>query len=198
MTRVFSRVSPAAFLTRWTFGALLGLLAGMAGTGHGVAIAHIKVLAPEERPGRDARGDEQKAPPCGIENEPRSEAVSTFAPGDTFELRIAETIRHSGYFRVALDIDGDDDLAHPPEADWQMYKDFADGKRDRDSLPDADFVPRKDGNMWILGNHLGAHTRSEMGPDTEADYCPGNAKGGVGLSRFRYPRTLIATIVRSR
>ncbi len=70
-----------------------------------VADAHFKLLAPASWLVEDARGDPQKAAPCGgtsADAGTPSGAVTKFLGGQTLHLQVQETIFHSGHYRVAL------------------------------------------------------------------------------------------------
>jgi hypothetical protein len=83
------------------------------------AFAHIDLLDPPARAhGTAANGDtnidvntNQKVGPCGQVTDGRTpDRVTTYAPGQTITVRVAEETNHDSYIRVALDLDGDDDF----------------------------------------------------------------------------------------
>jgi MYXO-CTERM domain-containing protein len=83
------------------------------------ASAHIDLLEPPARAhGTAAAGDtdvdantNQKTGPCGQATNGRNlERVTTYAPGETITVRVAEETNHDSYLRVSLDLDGDDDF----------------------------------------------------------------------------------------
>lgn len=76
------------------------------------ASAHLDLLAPEVA----YPAGNQKAGPCGAGDDPGSGARTTFAPGATITVRVDETIRHPGYFRIAFDDDGVDGFVDPLNA----------------------------------------------------------------------------------
>lgn len=95
----------------------LSLCAGAAHVlGASPAFAHIDLLEPEPRAhGIAATGDRgendgsnQKRGPCGQLMNGRTTRVTTYAPGETFTLRVREETPHESYIRVVLDVDGDD------------------------------------------------------------------------------------------
>jgi hypothetical protein len=90
----------AAFLGVWLGG----------GTAHG----HITLLDPAPRT------DQQKEGPCGTTGLPRGETVAVYAPGDTITVMWDETIDHDSHYRIALDVDGDDDFV-APAGDDDLY-----------------------------------------------------------------------------
>ena len=86
--------------------ALAGLLLS------GVAGAHISL---EKGGGLKSRnGDVNlKAGPCGLAGSKRGTNIYTYAPGETVDIKITETIPHPSYFRIAFDKDGDDGFVDP-------------------------------------------------------------------------------------
>jgi MYXO-CTERM domain-containing protein len=82
------------------------------------AFAHIDLLDPPARAhGTAANGDtavdantDQKTDPCGQVVNGRTDRVTTYAPGQTITVRVAEETNHDSYIRVAIDLDGDDDF----------------------------------------------------------------------------------------
>ncbi len=82
--------------------------------GGGTASGHIAMLDPAPRT------EQQKDGPCGTTGLPRGETVAVYAPGDTITLMWDETIDHDSHYRVALDVDGDDDFV-APEGDDDLY-----------------------------------------------------------------------------
>jgi MYXO-CTERM domain-containing protein len=83
------------------------------------AFAHIDLLEPPARAhGTAASGDtdvdentNQKTSPCGqVTNGRNPDRVTTYAPGQTITVRVAEETNHDSYIRVSLDLDGDDDF----------------------------------------------------------------------------------------
>jgi uncharacterized protein (TIGR03382 family) len=79
----------------------------------GDADAHIKLMKPASRPGRDMLGDPQKYAPCGKAGETRSTVVTVFKPGEEIEVVWTETVLHDGHFRISLDMDGQNDFKDP-------------------------------------------------------------------------------------
>jgi len=77
------------------------------------AAAHIQLVYPPARSGTSTSPDlvNQKVGPCGLAG--RSARVTTLLPGSTITVLFDEAINHPGEFRVAFDVDGDDDLAPP-------------------------------------------------------------------------------------
>jgi uncharacterized protein (TIGR03382 family) len=75
------------------------------------ARAHVRLVSPVSR-----YGDEMKSRPCGRPGGTRTANVTAFRPGQTITVVFDEIIPHPGYFRIAFDPAGDDDLG-PPVAD---------------------------------------------------------------------------------
>jgi hypothetical protein len=87
----------------------LALVAGLWCAGE--ARAHIELISPEPRErARDRRSANSnlKRGPCGQNTNRRDGAVSVFAPGETISVSFTEYVNHTGYYRVAFDVDGDD------------------------------------------------------------------------------------------
>lgn len=80
-----------------------------------VSFAHFKLDAPTPVYNQGVLGDPQKAPPCGNEGTPTpSNAVTTFQAGQTITITVTETIFHPGHYRVALGLNGPQDLPAEP------------------------------------------------------------------------------------
>ena len=60
-----------------------------------------------------ALGADTKKGSCGNPDGVATGAVFTYKPGETISVSLAEYIRHPGYFRIAFDVDGDDDFVDP-------------------------------------------------------------------------------------
>jgi len=76
--------------------------------------AHFKMLEPASWIVENERGDPQKAAPCGAD--PKAElsaAVTKVTGGGKLHLKVLETIYHPGHYRVALAVNGRDEL--PPD-----------------------------------------------------------------------------------
>jgi MYXO-CTERM domain-containing protein len=78
----------------------------------GVASAHISL---EQGGGLMSRDGEAnlKQGPCGLAGSKRGTNIYTYAPGESVEIKIKETIPHPSYFRIAFDKDGDDGFIDP-------------------------------------------------------------------------------------
>src|SRR6516162_594899 len=67
----------------------------------------------------DTLGDPQKAYPCGVlatDTYTKSNAITSFSPGQTITVKWTEVIAHDGWFRIAVsDVDG---------AEFQSMTDF--------------------------------------------------------------------------
>jgi hypothetical protein len=79
--------------------------------GSTVANAHIALLKPAPRTSA------QKTGPCGAAGSTRGSTVTTFQPGETIVVEWDETVDHPGHYRIALDLDGDDDFVNPNNPD---------------------------------------------------------------------------------
>lgn len=83
------------------------------------AAAHIRMDQPVARNVWAATpfNDPIKEGPCGSgQNDPRSTdpaKINTFAPGETITVSWEETIDHPGFYRISLDMDGQDDFVTP-------------------------------------------------------------------------------------
>jgi hypothetical protein len=98
------RVAMSTHATRAiSAGILLALLHGS------VARAHIALIAPEPRT------TQLKDGPCGEVGGTRGPTVAVFEPGQTITLRWAETVDHGSHYRIAFDVDGEDDFVPPTE-----------------------------------------------------------------------------------
>src|SRR5471032_213602 len=86
-----------------------------------VAQAHFKLLEPASWIVEDARlGDPQKAAPCGGTNTDAgtpSNIVNKAIGGQKVHVKVTETIYHPGHYRIALAVNGHDEL--PTDEDVQ-------------------------------------------------------------------------------
>ena len=74
------------------------------------AEAHVELLDPMPR----YSVTELKDAPCGRRGGVRTtDRITTFAPGSTITVRFSEYIDHPGHYRIAFDVDGDDDFTDP-------------------------------------------------------------------------------------
>jgi hypothetical protein len=81
----------------------------------GLASAHFILEAPKNSFTQNILGDPQKAPPCGEEmNSSATNQVTTYVAGQTITITINETIYHPGHYRVALGLNGPQDLPAEP------------------------------------------------------------------------------------
>lgn len=95
--------------------------------------AHLDMIAPLSRYGPDVL----KNGPCGISGGERTDNVSYFEPGATIEVRWNEYVDHPSHYRIAFDVDGDDDFVDPSTM-MEMYSNDAvllDGIEDSASDP---------------------------------------------------------------
>jgi len=133
------------------------LVAGLALAGL-PARAHVRLVSPVSR-----YGDEMKSAPCGRVAGPRTSLVTTLRPGQTIEVVFDEIIGHPGYYRIAFDPGGDDDLGAPV---W-----------DGVSLGNPTFANPP--NVRVLADHIpdapgGVDTHGVVSvqlPDVECDSC---------------------------
>lgn len=126
--------------------------------GSSVASAHIRLDAPARR----AYGDDQKNPPCGRAAGERTDVVTTFAPGETITVSWYETIGHPGYFRVAFDVDGEDDFVNPPEIG---------ASHDYSSAVLLDNIDEWEGLGFLKPEELKSHSVQVTLPNVECDNC---------------------------
>jgi len=73
------------------------------------AHAHLTMDEPEPR----YPSTEQKDGPCGRDGGERTDSVTVAEPGSTITIRWNEYIDHPSHYRVAFDVDGDDDFVDP-------------------------------------------------------------------------------------
>lgn len=69
------------------------------------AAAHIHLTAPTAR--TDSVTGDQKDGPCGVLNQERTTRVTNYQPGETIMVTWSEPIQHPGWFRIALQPNGD-------------------------------------------------------------------------------------------
>jgi MYXO-CTERM domain-containing protein len=127
------------------------------------ASAHIELLDPVPRhPGED---DLKVGTRCGVAGDPRSGRVTTYEAGQTIEVVWNETVNHTGHFRIAFDVDGDDDFLDPPCVDHCEVA--------LDPEPPEFML---DTHPWILLDGIADGPRGERRatvtlPDVECDNC---------------------------
>jgi hypothetical protein len=95
---------------------LAGMVAGMMPT---VTQAHFKLLEPTSWLIEGDRGDPQKAGPCGGTNTDwgtPTNVVSKAVGGSKLHIKLQETVYHPGHYRVALAVNGRNELPQDPEA----------------------------------------------------------------------------------
>jgi hypothetical protein len=86
------------------------------------ALAHIRLDAPVARNvwAQAPFQDPIKDGPCGSgQDDPRSTdpaKINTFAPGETITVSWHETVDHPAHYRIAIDMDGQDDFMDPSSA----------------------------------------------------------------------------------
>lgn len=111
-----------------------------------VASAHIAMTDPP------ARSTAQKEGPCGAAGSVRGDRVTVFRPGETIVVSWNETVDHASHYRIAFDVDGDDDFVAPAG---------------RDDLYNSDAV-LVDGIADRVG---GSYTQEVTLPDIECERC---------------------------
>lgn len=76
------------------------------------AWAHIDLVFPPPRLAGTEGRNALKIGPCGqaMGQNGRTQTVTEFTPGETITVQVSEYIPHPGYYRVAFDVDGDDDF----------------------------------------------------------------------------------------
>ncbi len=109
-----------------------------------VADAHIAMQSPSSRTASQKQG------PCGAEGSTRGTPV-TYKPGETITVRWDETVDHVGHYRLAFDMDGQDDFPLPVNPD--------------DSFPSilVDQIPDRAGG--------GEYSQEITFPNMECDNC---------------------------
>jgi len=68
------------------------------------AAAHIHLTTPQSR--TDMLTGDQKEEHCGVLNQTRTTRVTTYKPGETVMVSWAETINHTGWFRISFQPNG--------------------------------------------------------------------------------------------
>jgi hypothetical protein len=97
----------------------LFVFAGLAMTVPAVLHAHFKLLEPASWLIEDARGDPQKAGPCGGSNTDwgkPSNVLGKAVGGQKLHVKVQETIYHPGHYRVALAVNSHSELPLDPVA----------------------------------------------------------------------------------
>jgi hypothetical protein len=97
----------------------LFVFAGLAMTVPVVLHAHFKLLEPASWLIEDARGDPQKAGPCGGSNTDwgkPSNVLGKAVGGQKLHVKVQETIYHPGHYRVALAVNSHSELPLDPVA----------------------------------------------------------------------------------
>ena len=126
------------------------------------AFGHVRLTYPTPRypdppPGGDADADIKEGP-CGNTGDSRTtdeSRITTLEAGSTITVEFRETVPHPGWFRIAFDDDGQDDLPPPPTS----------------STPPTSAVPPilKDGIMD--GTRNMPYTAEITLPNTPCDNC---------------------------
>jgi predicted carbohydrate-binding protein with CBM5 and CBM33 domain len=127
--------------------AVAALMSGMLGAAlPNTASAHIALVDPPPRT------TDQKEGPCGQAGSTRGANVTVLEPGATITVRWNETINHTAHYRIAFDVDGNDDFV-PPSG--------------RDDLNNSPAV-LADGIADMRG---GSYTYQVTLPDVECENC---------------------------
>lgn len=79
------------------------------------ASAHVRLIDPLPRLDGEQGGNQLKIGPCGQNNNARTQTVTNFTGGETIGVTFGEYINHQSYYRIALDVDGDDSFPMRPE-----------------------------------------------------------------------------------
>ncbi|HLV21087.1 MAG TPA: SCE4755 family polysaccharide monooxygenase-like protein, partial [Polyangiaceae bacterium] len=78
--------------------------------GAATSSAHLDLTAPPPRLSGTAGGFQLKSGPCGQSANGRTDQVTVFEPGATITVEWTEYLDHPSYYRIAFDVDGDDDF----------------------------------------------------------------------------------------
>lgn len=99
------------------FGTRLSCLAVILASvlGASAASAHVRLITPPPRLDGEAGGNQLKLGPCGQNQNARTDTVTNFMGGETITVDFAEYINHTSYYRIALDVEGDDSFPQRPE-----------------------------------------------------------------------------------
>src|SRR5258707_7481459 len=103
--------------TRWLF-AVASVVAALTA----VAGAHFVLIEPSATLVQDQRGDPQKLGPCGGTSANAgtpTNIVGKVQGGQKLHLQVMETIYHPGHYRVALAVNGVNELPADPQAATQ-------------------------------------------------------------------------------
>jgi hypothetical protein len=127
--------------------------------------AHLRLLAPMARePGAVVGGGPNgslKQGPCGQIVNGRTDKVSVFAPGETIEVTWDEFVNHRSHYRVAFDVEADDDFPLFPGPGVSEY--------------DPTEACPVDGRIILayeLADRIGGmHTLNVQLPDVECERC---------------------------
>ncbi len=116
-----------------------------------VMYAHFRLLEPSSWLVEDARGDPQKAGPCGGTNADwgkPSYVVTKVTGGQKLHIRVQETIYHPGHYRVALAVNSPTELPRDPEV---VTVDRADRGRESVSatIQDPPQTPVLADGLWV-------------------------------------------------
>lgn len=100
------------------FGTRLSCLSVIVATALGVsaASAHVTLVNPPPRLGGEEGQNQLKIGPCGQNQNGRTDTVTNFMGGETITVDFSEYINHTSYYRIALDVEGDDSFPQRPEA----------------------------------------------------------------------------------
>lgn len=87
--------------------------------GAAAASAHVRLIDPPPRLDGEEGVNQLKIGPCGQNNNARTETVTNFMGGETIGVIFGEYINHESYYRIALDVEGDDSFPMRPEEEVQ-------------------------------------------------------------------------------
>jgi hypothetical protein len=126
------------------------------------ASAHVELTSPAPRLAGSATQSQLKFGPCGQTANARTDTVTEYEPGETITVEFTEYINHPGYFRVAFDVDGDDDFGVRADMDS-----IAPGTDDPESLEPLDDIIL----AYIDDGPVGDYSVEVTLPNVECDNC---------------------------
>jgi len=91
--------------------------------GSSAALAHVRLIDPPPRLDGQEGNNQLKIGPCGQQQNARTTTVTDFTGGETITVAFGEYINHASYYRVALDVEGDDSFPQRPEEAVQQQGD---------------------------------------------------------------------------
>lgn len=125
----------------------------------GLALAHVGLVSPESRYGRDTL----KAAPCGIAGGQRTtDKVYWVKSGATIKVIWDEYINHPAHYRISFDDDGDDDFKDPTYDGPDNTIELSGFMANEFPTTLIDLIPDRDGGTYMENVTL---------PDIECDNC---------------------------